>query len=111
MSEILPGAEVHLRGLRWQVVYTQPLGAQTLFRLRGMEGALLGRELDILHPFETILPVVKDFQPERAAPLRRWLAPGIWIRPVLKDPREGTRLYLLGAAPGKAKPMPSTNRV
>ncbi len=35
---------------------------------------------------------------------RRWLAPGIWIRPVLKDPREGTRLYLLGAAPGKALP-------
>ena len=35
---------------------------------------------------------------------RRWLAPGIWIRPVLKDRAEGTRLYLLGAAPGKALP-------
>jgi putative transcriptional regulator len=35
---------------------------------------------------------------------RRWLAPGIWIRPVLKDRSEGTRLYLLGAAPGKALP-------
>ena len=35
---------------------------------------------------------------------RRWLAPGIWIRPVLKDNAEGTRLYLLGAAPGKALP-------
>jgi putative transcriptional regulator len=35
---------------------------------------------------------------------RRWLAPGIWIRPVLKDPAEGTRVYLLGAAPGKTLP-------
>jgi putative transcriptional regulator len=35
---------------------------------------------------------------------RRWLAPGIWIRPVLKDTAEGTRVYLLGAAPGKALP-------
>jgi putative transcriptional regulator len=35
---------------------------------------------------------------------RRWLVPGIWIRPVLKDRAEGTRVYLLGAAPGKSLP-------
>jgi putative transcriptional regulator len=35
---------------------------------------------------------------------RRWLAPGIWIRPVLKDGAEDMRLYLLGAAPGKMLP-------
>lgn len=35
---------------------------------------------------------------------RRWLASGIWIRPVLKDPADGTRVYLLGAAPGKTLP-------
>jgi putative transcriptional regulator len=35
---------------------------------------------------------------------RRWLAPGIWIRPILKDHDEGSRAYLLGAAPGKALP-------
>jgi putative transcriptional regulator len=35
---------------------------------------------------------------------RRWLAPGIWIRPILKDPAEDTRLYLLGATPGKTLP-------
>ena len=33
---------------------------------------------------------------------RRWLAPGIWIRPILKD-RE-TRAYLLGASPGRVLP-------
>jgi putative transcriptional regulator len=35
---------------------------------------------------------------------RRWLAPGIWIRPIVKDRSEGVRTYLLGAAPGKALP-------
>ena len=35
---------------------------------------------------------------------RRWLAPGIWTRPILKDPAHGTRLYLLGAGAGKSLP-------
>jgi putative transcriptional regulator len=35
---------------------------------------------------------------------RRWLAPGIWVRPILKDRAAGTRAYLLGAAPGKVLP-------
>ena len=35
---------------------------------------------------------------------RRWLAPGIWTRPILKDRVQGTRVYLLGAAAGKALP-------
>jgi putative transcriptional regulator len=35
---------------------------------------------------------------------KRWLAPGIWITPILKDSAKGTRAYLLGAAAGKALP-------
>ena len=35
---------------------------------------------------------------------RRWLAPGIWVRPILKDRADDTRTYLLGAAAGKAFP-------
>jgi putative transcriptional regulator len=35
---------------------------------------------------------------------RRWLVPGIWVRPILKDRAEGTRTYLLGAAAGKVIP-------
>jgi hypothetical protein len=31
--ELLPGTEVHARGLRWEVVSSQSLGPQTLFRL------------------------------------------------------------------------------
>ena len=73
MSEILPGTEVHARGLRWEIVFSQQLGPQTLFRLRGLEGAVLGRELDLLHPFELVEPVIRELRPERAAPLRNWL--------------------------------------
>jgi putative transcriptional regulator len=35
---------------------------------------------------------------------RRSVAPGIWIRRILKDPAQGTRAYLLGVAAGKALP-------
>ena len=73
MSDLLPGTEVHARGLRWEIVFSQQLGPQTLFRLRGLEGATLGRELDLLHPFEPVEPVIRELRPERAAPLRNWL--------------------------------------
>ena len=73
MNQLLPGTEVAARGLRWEVVFTQPLGPQTLCRLRGLEGALMGKELDLLNPFEVIRPIAKDFNPDRAGPLRNWL--------------------------------------
>ena len=71
--ELLPGTEVQIRGLRWEVVSSQSLGPQTLFRLRGLENAVLGHELDVLHPFEVIEPIRHDLRPERAAPLVNWL--------------------------------------
>ncbi len=71
--ELLPGTEVQTRGLRWEVIFSQQLGQQTLYRLRGLEGSLRGSEIDLLHPFEPIKPVIQDLQPNRAAPLRNWL--------------------------------------
>jgi superfamily II DNA or RNA helicase len=73
MTTLLPGTEVQARGLRWEVVDAQALGPQVLYRLRGREGASTGRELDLLHPFEQIEPVIHDLRPDRAAPLRNWL--------------------------------------
>ena len=67
MNELLPGTEVFARGLRWDVVFAEKLGPQTLYRLRGLEGAVIGEEFDLLTPFETIDPVRHDFQPEKAA--------------------------------------------
>jgi superfamily II DNA or RNA helicase len=70
---LLPGTVVSARGLRWEVVTSQNLGPQTLLRLRGTENAVLGQELDILCPFESVEPVRHDLRPERAAPLDNWL--------------------------------------
>lgn len=70
---LLPGAVVSARGLRWEIVASQNLGQQTLLRLRGTENAVLGQELDILSPFESVEPVRHDLNPERAAPLDNWL--------------------------------------
>jgi len=60
--ELLPGREVHARGLRWEIVFSQKLGPETLFRLRGLEGAMKGQEFDFLHPFETLNPIKKGPQ-------------------------------------------------
>lgn len=73
MSELLPGTEVHACGLRWKIVFSKQLGPQTLVRLCGLEGAALGRELNLLHPFEPVEPVIRKLRPEGAAPLRNWL--------------------------------------
>lgn len=72
MPEILPGTEVVARGLRWELVFTQSLGAQVLHRLRGMEGAFAGQEMDLLSPFEEVIPVARELRPESPAPLANW---------------------------------------
>jgi len=70
---LLPGTEVEARGLRWEVVDAQSLGPQTVYRLRGLAAAVIGAEIDLLHPFESVEPVVHALQPNKAAPLRNWL--------------------------------------
>ena len=70
---LLPGTEVEARGLRWEVVFSQQLGQQTLYRLRGVEGAVKGQELDLLSPFEPIQANQADLRPDRATTLRNWL--------------------------------------
>ena len=73
MGELLAGTEVRARGLGWEVVFSESLGPQTLYRLRGLEGAVRGEEIDLLHPFEPLERVIHDLQPQRAGPLRNWL--------------------------------------
>jgi hypothetical protein len=73
VGELLAGTEVRARGLGWEVVFSESLGPQTLYRLRGLEGAVRGQEIDLLHPFEPLERVIHDLQPQRAGPLRNWL--------------------------------------
>ncbi|MFZ2656175.1 MAG: DEAD/DEAH box helicase family protein [Victivallales bacterium] len=70
---LLPGTEVIARNMRWEIVLVESMGPQTLFRLRGLEGAVRGKEIDFLYPFEKIEPVIQELQPEKAAPLTNWL--------------------------------------
>jgi hypothetical protein len=67
MTDLLPGTEIAARGLRWELVYTPNLGAQTLHRLRGIEGHFAGLEMDLLAPFDEITPVFRDLRPEHPA--------------------------------------------
>jgi ERCC4-related helicase len=55
------------------VVSVTQLGQQTLYRLRCLEGELRGEEFDILYPFESVTPVIRDLRPDKAAPLPNWL--------------------------------------
>lgn len=102
MSELLPGSEVQARGLRWEVVLAERLGPQTLYRLRGLEGAVKGHEIDLLHPFEPITPRVHDLRPERASPLRNWL---VYHQAFLLEQALGTDA-LLAVQPGRLRLEP-----
>jgi ERCC4-related helicase len=73
MTTLLPGTEVHARGLRWEVVRGDQRGSEVLYRLRGLEGVVLGDEVELLSPFEDVIAVARDFAPERAAPISNWL--------------------------------------
>ena len=70
---LLPGTEVEARGLQWEVVSSQQLGPQTLYRLRGLQGAVKGREIDLLQPFEQIKPIKAELRPDHATTIRNWL--------------------------------------
>ena len=40
VTDLLPGTQVKARGLRWEVVHSEPAGPQKRCRLRCLEGAL-----------------------------------------------------------------------
>jgi ERCC4-related helicase len=69
---LLPGTEVLVRNLPWEVVESQAEGNQTRVRLRGT-GGMAGFEFDILSPFEKIEPISRDFDPVHADKLPNWL--------------------------------------
>jgi superfamily II DNA or RNA helicase len=102
MSELLPGTEVQARGLRWEVVFSQGLGSQFLYRLRSLEHGLRGQELDLLTPLERIEPVIREIQPDRAAPLRNWL---VYHQAFLLEQALGPHALLAGQ-PGRLRIEP-----
>lgn len=102
MDNLLPGTEVIARELRWEVVLTQKLGTQILYRLRGLDGAVQGKELDVLHPFEPIDAIRHEFAPEQAAPLSNWL---VYHQAFLLEQSLGPNAFL-AAQPGRLQIQP-----
>lgn len=70
--QFLPGTTVRARGALWEVVYIEPAGEQQRFRLRSMQEGLRGIEIDLLYPFEPIIPLQREFDPARAGRLVSW---------------------------------------
>ncbi len=101
-TQLLPGTEVQARGLRWEVVASESLGPQTLYRLRGLEHAVLSHEFDLLHPFEEISPVQRELCPDRAAPLTNWL---VYHQAFLLEQALGPNA-LLAVQPGRLRIEP-----
>jgi len=101
-AALVPGTEVRSRGLHWQVVASEKLGAQTLYRLRGLDGAVRGLEFDILHPFEDVEPLQADLVPEQAAPLPNWL---VYHQAFLLEQALGS-FAILAVQPGRLRMEP-----
>jgi superfamily II DNA or RNA helicase len=99
---LLPGTEVEVRGLRWEIVFSQSLGTQTLYRLRGLHGAFKGEEVELLSPFETIRPTYRELDPEHAGPIRNWL---LYHQAFLLEQALGPTA-LLAVQPGRLKLEP-----
>jgi superfamily II DNA or RNA helicase len=98
----LPGTEVELRGLRWEVVTSTPMGDQTLVRLRGTGGAFGGSEVDVLTPFEEVRPVVHQIDPTRPTHLANWL---VFHQAFLLEQALGPNA-LLAVTPGRLRIEP-----
>lgn len=72
MTVLLPGTQVEARGLPWEIVHAEPAGEQQRLRLRCVQGDIRGMEVDILHPFEEVRAVSREFEPRQAGRLRQW---------------------------------------
>ena len=66
------GQFVRVRGLEWQVLDLERLGAQQLLHLRCVGGDLQGLDWDILHPFEPVTAIPATVRTDRPRTLADW---------------------------------------
>jgi hypothetical protein len=99
VTELLPGTQVKARGLRWEVVFSQPAGEHRLYRLRSLERSLGIDELDVLS-FEKIEPLATELDPRRAA---RACSSGASTTTPSCSSRPSAPSVLLAAQPGRLR--------
>ncbi len=103
MGAFLPGTEVTFRGLRWEVVYSQPGGTDLdLYRLRCLDAGLRGTEMDVVHPFEPLEPVTTEMDPARPGRLDTWR---VYHQAFLLEQALGTDT-LVAVQPGRLRIAP-----
>ncbi|CDH44781.1 helicase-related protein [Candidatus Contendibacter odensensis] len=102
MNNLLPGTPVVARGLQWEVIECDSAGEQQRFRLRCVQGALRGQEMDLLSPFETIEPLSRALEPAKAGLLRAWR---LYHQAFLLEQALGSDA-LLAVQPGRLDPAP-----
>ena len=66
------GSRVRARGLIWDVLEAESLGAQQRLRLRCAEGDLSGLEWDLLRPTDTVEPLNDTLRPDQPGTLSAW---------------------------------------
>ena len=66
------GSRVRARGLIWDVLEAESLGAQQRLRLRCSEGDLSGLEWDLLRPTDTVEPLNDALRPDQPGTLTAW---------------------------------------
>jgi superfamily II DNA or RNA helicase len=66
------GSRVRARGLIWDVLESEQLGAQQRLRLRCAGGDLSGLEWDLLRPADTVEPLTVELQPDNPGALAAW---------------------------------------
>jgi superfamily II DNA or RNA helicase len=66
------GSRLRARGLVWDVLESEPIGAQQRLRLRCAAGDLCGLEWDLLHPVDAVEPLNPDLRPEHPGTLTAW---------------------------------------
>jgi len=95
--QFLAGTRVAARGLAWDLVEVQQLGAQQRLRLRCAGGDLHGLEWDLLYPNEPVTPLQTALRPEAAGPLSAWRLHHIaWLLDQVPGPHD-----LLAVEPGR----------
>ena len=70
--QFLAGSRIAARGLAWDLLEVQQLGAQQRLRLRCAGGDLHGLEWDLLYPNEPATPLQTALRPEAPGPLTVW---------------------------------------
>ena len=70
--EVSVGIKVAARGLEWDVIGVETLGAQQRVRLACIGGDLAGLEWDLLHPAEALSILCTDPRPDEAGSLEEW---------------------------------------